>query len=83
MKKEFREPIEAKQKKSSEFPWTFKAPPLDSRNSRKVAPGDDYGVGFNVPVGKESARPMSEGPIPQTSKCFSPDAVFASENKQG
>lgn len=56
--------------------WSFKAPCYDNRTSCSISAGNDYGVGFNQPVGKEKASDMSAGPIPQDSYCFSPDKIF-------
>lgn len=53
---------------------TFAAPTKEQATTgRFMPPGDNYGVGFRTPVGKEKAAGMKEGPIPQESKCFPSD----------
>lgn len=48
----FKNPIAPKIKESkSKNPWNFKAPCYDERNM--ISAGDNYGVGFNQPVGHE------------------------------
>lgn len=57
-------------------PSGVKSPCFDKRTGPTLSCGDDYGSGFRTPVGRESARPMSSGPIPQTSKRFKPGDVL-------
>jgi hypothetical protein len=55
-------------------PWPFRAPTKEEATTgRFMEAGDDYGVGFRSPVGKEKAGSMESGPIPQRSKCFPSD----------
>lgn len=56
--------------------WSFKAPCYDNRTSCSISAGNDYGVGFKQPVGKEHASSMESGPIPQRTSQFSPDKIF-------
>lgn len=78
-KKPFHDPIAPKGKHDGDFPWSFKAPSYDNRTSCSIRAGDDYGVGFKQPVGTEKVTPINKGPIPQSSKCFSPDEVMDSD----
>lgn len=78
MKKPFHDPITPRQKEDGHYPWEFKAPSYDNRTGPNMCAGNHYGVGFRTPVGKKKASSMKEGPIPQTSKCFSPDEVYKS-----
>lgn len=57
--------IRPRKKESGEYPWDFKAPSYDNRTSSSICAGNDYGVGFNQPVGKMKARSFESGPIPQ------------------
>lgn len=73
--KHFKDPIRPKQRKMSTW---FAAPTKEEATTGRfpggmTAAGDNYGVGFRTPVGKEKARPMSQGPIPQESQCFPSD----------
>lgn len=79
----FKNPIAPKMKKDGKKEWSFKAPSYDNRTSSSIPGGDDYGVGFRTPYGKEKAGSMKSGPIPQTSKCFSPDKIFEDEDISG
>lgn len=54
MKTGFKNPIAPKEKKSSDRPWSYKAPDYDQRSSHGVSAGDNYGVGFNQPIGSET-----------------------------
>ena len=48
----FKNPIAPKVKEEkAKNPWNFKAPCYDQRNM--ISAGDNYGVGFNQPVGHE------------------------------
>lgn len=79
----FHDPIEPKQKKDGKWPWSFVAPSKDQAHSGNLPCGNDYGVGFRTPVGKEKAAPMSAGPIPQSSKCWSPNVTIDKYDKRG
>ncbi len=72
-----------KTKINGEWPWTFNAPTKDQAHSGCISAGNDYGVGIRQPVGKETASGLDSGPIPQASKCFSPDEIFYGEDKRG
>lgn len=62
----FKDPIKPKQKtRDGQKEWDFKAPAYDNRTSRAISAGDDYGIGFRQPVGKEKASGVADGPIPQ------------------
>lgn len=52
-----------------------KEPTYDSAK-RMFDAGCTYGVGFKQPVGKEKARGVEAGPVPQKSKAVDPD-VYA------
>lgn len=79
MKKPFHDPIAPKGKRDGEYPFEFKAPSYDNRTSCSMRAGDDYGVGFRTPVGKEKASPITSGPIVQKAKCFSPADVMVND----
>ncbi len=83
MKKPFKDPIAPSQKKDGVREWSFKAPSYDNRTSCSIPGGNDYGIGFKTPIGKERASSMKSGPIPQESKCFSPDEIFYHEDVKG
>lgn len=83
MKKPFNDPIEVREKIDGQFEWSFAAPSYDNRTSRSIPAGNYYGIGYRTPVGKEVARSMKDGPIPQTSKAFSPYEIFAAEDRKG
>lgn len=71
MKKPFKNPIaEHKKTRDGQKEWSFKAPSYDMRTSDSVSAGDDYGVGFKTPTGKDRPSSMQSGPIPQKSRCF-------------
>lgn len=71
MSKEFKDPIAASQRKTSK---TFSAPTKEQATTGLyMQAGDDYGVGYRNPVGKEKASSIHLGPIPMQSKCFNPD----------
>ena len=58
----FKNPIAPRVKeKEKKNPWNFTAPCYDDRNM--ISAGDNYGKGFNQPVGKEDAS-MANSPIP-------------------
>ena len=83
MDKVLKDPIAPKQRKDGNYPFTFNAPSYDNRHSCSMKAGNDYGVGFRTPVGKEKAGSMGSGPIPQKSNAFSPDRIFDHEDKKG
>ncbi len=83
MKKPFADPIAVREKANGREEWSFKAPSYDNRTSGSIPGGDYYGAGYRTPVGKMDASPMSSGPIPQSSKCFSPNEIFQYEDKKG
>lgn len=63
--------IPPKERKASK---AFAAPTKESATTgRYMSAGDDYGVGYRTPVGKESARSLSSGVIPQETKCIDPN----------
>jgi hypothetical protein len=82
-KKPFRDPIAVKEKTDGRDEWSFKAPSYDNRTSGSIPGGDYYGVGHTEPIGKMKCGSMSSGPIPQESKCFSPNEIFSYEDKKG
>lgn len=83
MKKVLRDPIAPRQKLNGDYPFEFKAPAYDNRSSCAMKAGNDYGVGFRTPVGRDKASPIASGPIPQESHCFSPDVVMYGEDVKG
>lgn len=83
MGKELKDPTSPRQKVNGTWPWTYNAPTKDQAHSGCLSAGNDYGVGFKTPVGREKPRSMKEGPIPQESRAFSPDEIFYHEDKRG
>jgi hypothetical protein len=83
MKKVLADPIAPRQKKDGKWPWSYKAPTKDQAHSGYLSAGNDYGVGFRTPVGKEKASDIKSGPIPQESHCFSPNEIFDHEDRRG
>ena len=79
----FKDPISPSKRDNGKYPFEFKAPTYDNRTSCSISAGNDYGVGFRQPVGKESARPINDGPIPQQAKAFSPYEIFENSDKKG
>ena len=75
----FKNPIKPTKKEDGEKEWSFKAPTYDNRTSCSIPAGDDYGVGFRTPVGKEKPNAMASGPIPQKAMSFKPDDVIKAE----
>ncbi len=57
--------IEPRKKEHGKYPFDFKAPSYDNRTSSSMAAGNDYGVGFNQPVGTFKASSLADGPIPR------------------
>lgn len=78
-----KDPIAVKKKVDGKWPWTFNAPTKDQAHSGYLSAGNDYGVGYRQPVGKEKASGPASGPIPQESHCFSPNEIFDHEDKKG
>jgi hypothetical protein len=76
MAKVLKDPIAVKEKVNGVYPWSYNAPTKDQAHSGNIPAGNYYGVGHRTPVGKEKAGDMASGPIPQESKCFSPDEIF-------
>jgi len=67
----FKDRIAPRERKADK---TFAAPTRDQAYSgRFMAAGDNYGVGFAQPVGKEKASGAMY--IPQESRCFSPKEI--------
>ena len=79
----FHDPIKPRKKVDGKSPWSFKAPSKDQAHSGNIPCGNDYGVGFRTPVGKEQASPMSSGPIPQQSKCWTVDETINKYDQRG
>lgn len=71
-----------RKKVNGEAPWSFKAPTKDYSHSGCIAMGNDYGSAVAQPTGKFKASGMDSGPIPQSSKCFSPDVIFEGKNAE-
>ena len=82
-KQEFKDPISPTKREDGAYPFEFKAPTYDNRTSCSISAGNDYGVGFRQPIGKETARPITEGPIPQHAKAFDPYMIFENCDKRG
>jgi hypothetical protein len=80
---EFKDPIAPKKREDGAYPFEFKAPTYDNRTSCSISAGNDYGVGFTQPVGKEAASPITSGPILQQAKCFSPYEIFENQDCKG
>ena len=78
-----KDPIAVKKIENGTWPWAYNAPTKDVAHSGCLSTGNDYGVGHRTPVGKMSASGIESGPIPQTSKCFSPDDIFYGTDKRG
>lgn len=83
MAKVFKDPIAVKEKVDGNKIWSFNAPTKDQAHSGNLQAGNYYGVGHRTPVGKEKASGLQSGPIPQQSKCFSPDEVFYGSDQRG
>lgn len=75
-KNPFKDPIRPTEKVNGTKEWSFKAPAYDQRTSCSIPGGDSYGVGFTNPIGTTKVTPITSGPIPQKSMCFSPDEVI-------
>lgn len=76
MKKPFKNPIEPREKKNGIFPWSFAAPSKDQSMSGTLSAGDNYGVGFNQPVGKKQASSVNESVVPQKSFRVNPNDLI-------
>lgn len=83
LNKPFKDPLAVKEKTNGRPEWSFKAPSYDNRTSGSIPAGDYYGVGRRQPTGKFKDGPMSSGPIPQSTKQFSPNEIFTYEDKKG
>jgi hypothetical protein len=86
MSKVLKDPIKPSKRVDGDYPFEFKAPTYDNRTSCSISAGNDYGVGFRAPLGKEVAGSIESGPIPQESRAFSPDEIFygkGAEDKKG
>jgi hypothetical protein len=84
MNKVLKDPIGVKKKTTEgQKEWSFKAPSYDNRTSCSVSAGDDYGIGYRTPVGKEKASGIESGPVPQKSHAFSPKEIFHGEDQKG
>lgn len=80
----FKDPIRPRQKKQdTPKEWNFKAPSYDNRTSCSISAGDDYGIGFRTPVGKEKASGLSSGPIPQKAQAYDPHVIFDKYSEEG
>jgi hypothetical protein len=78
-----RDPISVKKKVNGAYPFEFKGLTKDQAHSGFLTAGNDYGVGHRTPVGTEKCSGMASGPIPQQSKAFSPNEIFATEDRKG
>lgn len=67
----FKNPLAPRERQTSS---TFDAPEKEEATTgRWMQAGDNHGVGFRQPVGKFKPSGMSEGPIPQHTKCMDPN----------
>lgn len=78
-----KDPIRPRKKVNGKYPWDFKAPSYDNRTSSSIPAGNDYGIGFRTPVGKEEARSLDQGPLGAKSRCFKPEVIFDGEDIKG
>jgi hypothetical protein len=83
MSKILKDPTKVKTKTAQGGPWNFLMPTKDQAHSGNLCAGNNYGIGHRQPIGKESAAPITSGPIPQESRCFSPDEIFDGEDQRG
>lgn len=83
MNKVLKNPIHPKQKMVGKYPFGFDAPSYDNRTSCSMNAGNDYGIGFRNPVGKETAFGPESGPIPQKAHMFKPEEIFKNEDMAG
>lgn len=83
MNKILKDPIAVKGKKNGMYPWDYAAPTKDQAHSGVLSAGDNYGTGHRQPVGSEKVSGVEAGPIPQSSKCWSPNEIFRSEDRKG
>ena len=71
--KPFKDPIAPRERKTSS---NYVAPSKEGATTGRFMPaGDDYGVGFRTPIGKEKASSYEKGPIPLKTECFDPDKM--------
>jgi hypothetical protein len=82
MKNPFKDPI-AYSKREVPFSYDdrvrapFKKPSKEQATTgRFMQMGDEYGVGYRTPVGKEKPRNLDQGPILQNSECYNPDEMI-------
>jgi hypothetical protein len=80
MNKVLDDPIAPKKRVSNK---NYVAPTKAQAHSGLMSAGDNYGIGFRMPIGKEKASGLASGRIPQKSHCFSPDKIFYGEDKKG
>ncbi len=75
----FKNPIAPKERKESKEPWDFKKPTYDQARAGNIFAGDQYGVGYNQPIGKFSASGPMSGPVPYGCSRFSVESVIDGE----
>lgn len=75
--------IAPRKKESGKYPFDFKAPSYDNRSSCSIAAGNDYGVGFNQPVGRFKARSVDSGPVPQKNAFRNGNDYIYGKDKEG
>lgn len=56
-------------------PYNYVAPSYDNRTSCSMKAGDEYGVGFKTPIGKDKASSYMSGPIPLGATAFTIEEV--------
>lgn len=55
----------------------FAAPTKEQATTgRYMDAGDNYGVGYKTPVGRDRPRSVAQGPIPQEASCFRCDEAI-------
>jgi hypothetical protein len=79
----FHDPIQPKERECGKYPFDFRAPTYDNRTSCSISAGHNYGIGYRTPDAPMEAREITNGPIPQKSKAFSPYEIFESANMKG
>lgn len=82
MAKVLKDRTKVREKVDGIYPWSFIAPTKDVSHSGCLPAGNYYGSAVAQPVGKFKASGMDSGPIPQSSKCFSPDEIFYGKNAE-
>lgn len=75
--------IAPRKKEHGKYPFDFKAPSYDNRTSCSISAGDDYGSGFNQPIGRFKARGMDSGPIPQRNSIRKPEGFIERKDIEG